>query len=166
MLVVGPLVGGLLVQRSTWRWCFYINLPFCAGGLILVHFFVRFQTKRSSLREKLLRVDWIGGFLFISGLTSFLMGTSWAGVQFPWSSFRTIVPIAAGAGGVLLSLVWERYGARRPPTRGPTTLPNEMLAQLETWRVASYPMPRQQGQAQTTLLAAAVVQYPQIQPDP
>jgi MFS family permease len=111
---LGPLVGGLLVEESTWRWCFYINLPFCGGGLILVHFFVRFQTNRSSLREKLLRVDWIGGFLFISSLTSFLMGLSWAGVQLPWSSFRTIVPIATGAGGVLLSLIWERYGASQP----------------------------------------------------
>lgn len=112
--VLGPLIGGLLVQNSTWRWCFYINLPFCCIGLVLVHFFVRFQTDRSSLRENLLRVDWIGGFLFISSLTSFLMGISWAGVQFPWSSFRTITPIVAGAVGVLLSLVWERYGARQP----------------------------------------------------
>lgn len=66
------------------------------------------------MREKLLRVDWIGGFLFISSLTSFLMGISWAGVQFPWSSFRTITPIVAGAVGVLLSLLWESYGARQP----------------------------------------------------
>jgi MFS family permease len=112
--VLGPLVGGLLVEHATWTWCFYINLPFCGIGLILVHFFVRFQTNRSSLREKLLRVDWVGGCLFISSLTSFLMGISWAGVQFPWSSFRTITPIVAGALGVLLSLVWERYGARQP----------------------------------------------------
>ncbi len=66
------------------------------------------------MRENLLRVDWIGGFLFISSLTSFLMGISWAGVQFPWSSFRTTVPIVAGAIGVLLSLLWECYGARQP----------------------------------------------------
>lgn len=61
-----------------------------------------------------MHVDWIGGFLFISSLTSFLMGISWAGVQFPWSSFRTITPIVAGAVGVLLSLIWERYGTKQP----------------------------------------------------
>jgi MFS family permease len=104
----------VLVEKSTWRWCFYLNLPFCAIGLVLVHFFVRFHTDRTSLREKLLRVDWIGGSLFIGGLTSFLMGLSWGGVQFPWSSFRTIVPLAVGAFGVLLSLVWERFGAKQP----------------------------------------------------
>jgi Fungal trichothecene efflux pump (TRI12) len=82
--------------------------------MILVHLFVRLQADRSSLREKFSQVDWVGGFLFISSLTSFLMGISWAGVQFPWSSFRTIVPIAAGALGLVLSLVWERYCARQP----------------------------------------------------
>ena len=112
--MIGPLAGGLLVQESTWRWCFYNKLPFCGGGLILVHIFVRFQTNRSRLREKLLRVDWNGGFLFISSLTGFLMGLSWAGTQFSWSSFRTIVPITVGAGEVLLSLIWEFCGARQP----------------------------------------------------
>jgi Fungal trichothecene efflux pump (TRI12) len=91
-----------------------MNLPFCGISLFLVHFFVRFQTDRSSLREKVFRVDWIGGFLFISSLTSFLMGVSWAGIQFPWSSFRTIAPIVAGSVGVLLSLAWERYFAKQP----------------------------------------------------
>ncbi len=42
------------------------------------------------------------------------MGISWAGVQFPWSSFHTITPIVAGAVGVLLSLLWECYGAKQP----------------------------------------------------
>src|SRR3954451_9993124 len=32
--VVGPLVGGLLVQHASWRWVFYVNLPLGAAALL------------------------------------------------------------------------------------------------------------------------------------
>lgn len=76
--------------------------------------FVNLETNKSSLKEKLLRVDWLGGFLFISSLTAFLIGLTWAGVQFPWSDYHTLVPLVLGAFGVGGSLIWERFGAREP----------------------------------------------------
>lgn len=98
----------------TWRWAFWINLPFCGIGFVAVLLFVKLETAKTSLKEKLLRVDWLGGFLFISGLTSFLVGLAWAGVEFPWSDYRTLVPLIIGAAVVGASLIWERFGAREP----------------------------------------------------
>ncbi|KAF4919655.1 Efflux pump FUS6 [Colletotrichum viniferum] len=112
--VLGPLVGGLFVQKATWKWCFYINLPFCALGFIMVPLFVRLSTEKASFGSKLLRVDVIGGVLFIGGMTSFLIGISWAGVQFHWSSAATIAPIIVGAVAVSACLLWEKYGAAEP----------------------------------------------------
>ncbi|KAH7628156.1 major facilitator superfamily domain-containing protein [Sordaria sp. MPI-SDFR-AT-0083] len=112
--VLGPLIGGLFVEHAIWRWCFYLNFPFCAMGLLLVPAFVKLTTKKTSLGSKLTRVDWLGGFLFIGGLTSFLVGMSWAGIQFEWRSVQTIVPMTVGGVSVLASIVWERYGAREP----------------------------------------------------
>jgi MFS family permease len=112
--VLGPLVGGLFVQYVTWRWTFYINLPFCGIGFVMVPLFVKLRTEKTSLKSKLLRVDWLGGFLFIGSLTSFLIAVSWGGVQFAWSSFQTLVPLLVGIAGVTISLFWERYGAREP----------------------------------------------------
>lgn len=72
------------------------------------------ETVKTSLKEKLLRVDWLGGFLFISSLTTFLVGLSWAGVEFAWSEYRTLVPLILGVAGIGASLIWERFGAREP----------------------------------------------------
>ncbi|KAI8206646.1 hypothetical protein K4K52_002993 [Colletotrichum sp. SAR 10_76] len=80
----------------------------------MVPLFVRLSTDKASFASKLLRVDGIGGLLFIGGMTSFLIGISWAGVQFPWSSAATIAPIIVGAVAVSACLFWEKYGATEP----------------------------------------------------
>jgi MFS family permease len=33
--ILGPFVGGLIVQHLSWRWIFWVNVPFCVVGLIL-----------------------------------------------------------------------------------------------------------------------------------
>ncbi|KAK4186954.1 major facilitator superfamily domain-containing protein [Podospora australis] len=112
--VLGPLIGGLFVEHAIWAWCFYVNIPFCALGLILVPLCVNLTTDRTSLRSKLARVDWMGGFLFIGGLTSFLVGMSWAGVQFQWKSVQVLVPMMAGVAAIVACFFWEKHVAREP----------------------------------------------------
>ena len=107
--VLGPFIGALFTEKSTWQWCFFINLPFCGIGLGLVFVFLNSETniwKRMSHRIK--SVDWIGGFLFIGSLTSFLIGLSWAGVQYSWYSVHTLVPLIVGASGIIVALVYEK----------------------------------------------------------
>ena len=111
----GAVIGGALSQHTTWRWIFYLMFPFCAIGLLLVPLVVKLKSKKgSTLSEKLARVDWTGGFLFISSLTGFLIAISWGGTQEPWSSWRTIVPLVVGLAGITISAVWERYFAKEP----------------------------------------------------
>ncbi|GAA4708492.1 MDR family MFS transporter [Phytohabitans rumicis] len=33
--IFGPLLGGLIVQHTSWRWIFWVNVPFCVVGLLL-----------------------------------------------------------------------------------------------------------------------------------
>ncbi|KAH7308938.1 major facilitator superfamily domain-containing protein [Stachybotrys elegans] len=112
--VSGPLLGGAFVNANRWRWCFYINLPICGLGFVLVPLFVRLTTKKTSLASKLARVDWIGGFLFVCGLASFLIGLSWAGTQFDRLSIQTLAPIFVGLYALASSIAWERFVASEP----------------------------------------------------
>jgi MFS family permease len=111
---IGPVIGGLIVSHTTWRWIFYIMLPFCGFGLVAVPFTLTLSPKVETLREKIGRVDWIGGFLFIPSTVSLLIAISWGGTQEPWGSWRTIAPLSAGVGGLLLTGIWETFGAKEP----------------------------------------------------
>ncbi|KAJ4546978.1 hypothetical protein HRR77_004518 [Exophiala dermatitidis] len=113
---IGPIVGGGLATPSPWRCVFYLMFPFAGIGLVFVPLFVRLKPRKAAAtwKEMFNRIDWLGGFLFISSATSFLIAVSWGGVQEPWGSWRTIVPLTIGGLGLIATMLWERFGALHP----------------------------------------------------
>ncbi|AEO70416.1 uncharacterized protein THITE_114886 [Thermothielavioides terrestris NRRL 8126] len=113
--VLGPLLGGVISQKTTWRWLFYINFPFCGLAFATVPWVVKLEPKRKgSLAANMLRVDWIGGAIFVAGSTSFLIGITWGGINYPWSSYKAWLPILLGGIVVVLALVYEAFVPREP----------------------------------------------------
>ncbi|KAF2216152.1 hypothetical protein CERZMDRAFT_64621 [Cercospora zeae-maydis SCOH1-5] len=106
---IAPVIGGALVNATTWRWLFYINLPFCAIALAIVPFVLRYQRPENTIQDKLSSVDWIGSGAFITGMTAFLVGVTWGGTQYPWSSAATLVPLIVGLAIVFLTGIYERF---------------------------------------------------------
>lgn len=43
-----------------------------------------------------------------------MIGLTWGGVQFPWSSARVLVPLIAGIAGLITFMVYERYIPKHP----------------------------------------------------
>jgi MFS transporter, DHA2 family, multidrug resistance protein len=59
----GPVIGGWLVDNYGWQWVFYINLPFCVVGILMVSAFVH---DPPYLKRGLEKIDWGGiGFLTV-----------------------------------------------------------------------------------------------------
>lgn len=109
---IAPIIGGVLVKHTSWRWLFYINLPFCAIGLAIIPFILKYDRPKATINDKLSNVDWTGSALFIVGTTSFLVGITWGGSQFPWDSAATLVPIILGLAVVFITGLYEKFLAK------------------------------------------------------
>lgn len=109
---LGPFFGGLIVQYSSWRWVFYLNLPVGGVALLLLFIFLHVKSKKEpTLAMSLGKIDWVGNALFITAVSSTLVGLGWAGAVYAWSSFRVIVPLVLGLLGLAAFLVLEKFVA-------------------------------------------------------
>ncbi len=89
-------------------------LPFCALGMVLVPVFIRISRPEATFKQMLGMVDWIGGVLFISSATGFLIAISWGGTSYAWNHWRTLVPLILGGFGLVATMIYERFGASNP----------------------------------------------------
>ncbi|KAF2874904.1 major facilitator superfamily-domain-containing protein [Massariosphaeria phaeospora] len=94
---LGPVVGGLFTQKVSWRWCFYVNLPFGGLAFIIVLLVLDVHTPKTPLRKGLQAVDWIGSLTMVSGTIMLLLGLEFGGVSYPWKSATVICLILFGA---------------------------------------------------------------------
>jgi EmrB/QacA subfamily drug resistance transporter len=110
--VIGPLVGGSLVQAASWRWIFVVNVPFVLATLWLLRY------APSGTRRAAARVDWLGGVLCALGLA----GPIFALIQEPrygWGAGQVWVPLVSGVALLAAFIVWER---RSPAPMLPLTM--------------------------------------------
>lgn len=75
----------LIAYHSTWRYCGLICGVWAAIGFLLTLFFYfpppRVNSKGLSTKEIILQIDFLGGFLSISGMILFMAGMQWGGYQ-------------------------------------------------------------------------------------
>lgn len=97
---LGPFIGGIIVQTTTWRWVFYINLPIGALTMASLFLFLRVKWSRDGdMWVRLKRIDYIGNLVLIASTVSVLLALTWADVVYPWDSPHILVPLLMGLAG-------------------------------------------------------------------
>jgi MFS family permease len=79
--VAGPVVGGALAEKASWRYIFWLNIPFCIIAFVTIPIFLKMNPVKGSLRDKIVRVDWFGSVLFIASITSVLIPLTWVSLH-------------------------------------------------------------------------------------
>lgn len=92
--VAGPLIGGAFTEKSTWRWCFWVNLPIggLAAGLVILFFKAppQSQVKNASWKEIMLQMDFSGILLLLGAILCFLLALQWGGSAKSWKNADVI----------------------------------------------------------------------------
>ncbi len=109
--VIGPILGGVITDNASWRWCFLINVPVGVLSLILVHMFVdepaALIKERKRLRARGLNFDLVG-FVLIGLFLGCLEVTLDRGQTDDWFSSPTITATAVIAAiSLILFIPWE-----------------------------------------------------------
>jgi EmrB/QacA subfamily drug resistance transporter len=95
--IAGPLVGGFIVDTTSWRWIFFVNLPV---GVVALAVILVTMPKRASRQEH--SIDWLGAGILALGTSLLLLGLVWGGREYPWGSPEVLGVLAAAV--VLLTL--------------------------------------------------------------
>ncbi|HUO69227.1 MAG TPA: DHA2 family efflux MFS transporter permease subunit [Solirubrobacteraceae bacterium] len=107
--ILGPVLGGLMLQHLSWRWIFYVNVPIGIAALVMAW---RLLPPSQARRGE--RLDVVGLALLSPGLAAIVFGlsetSSHGGLAYVWAW----LPIVAGV-ALVTAFVWHALHTSRRP---------------------------------------------------
>ncbi|WP_044640844.1 MDR family MFS transporter [Risungbinella massiliensis] len=83
--ILGPSLGGYIVEYFDWHWIFWVFLPIGVIALVLI-FWLFPKTEKQGKQP----IDLLGSFFVVTTIVPLLLAFSWAGKEYAWSSWQII----------------------------------------------------------------------------
>jgi EmrB/QacA subfamily drug resistance transporter len=120
--ILGPLIGGAILTDFSWRFMFWVNVPFCVAGLILA---ARYLPADKLIAGPKPRLDLPGLALLAPGVAAIILGLSSAGSSAGFAHPSVIVPLVIG---VALTGAFTAYALRLGRRNGRPLVDISLLA--------------------------------------
>jgi EmrB/QacA subfamily drug resistance transporter len=126
-LIAGPLAGGWIVDHTSWRWIFALNVPLVLATLALIG--VAVPRSAGAGRRP---IDLVGAGLCTLALAALVFGLV-DEPQSGWTSAATVAPLAGGVAALTLFLRYEQRVRQPMLTLGLFSRRNFAFANIETF---------------------------------
>ncbi|KAI9831665.1 MAG: hypothetical protein M1819_004731 [Sarea resinae] len=111
--LLGPILGGVIVDNATWRWVFLLNGPGIVLSLLFIIPAVPNLGGKLIEKDKLRRVDAVGGLLSLAWPTMLVFALEEGGSAYPWKSSQIIGTLVGSAVGLIVFGFYEVWVQRK-----------------------------------------------------
>jgi MFS family permease len=99
--LLGPLVGGFIIDRFSWEWIFYFNIPFILLVIAVCHNALRLPFKRKDAR-----IDFVGAALLSATIACLMIGLEFG--RKGWTQQNVLLLFAAACAGLVAFIYVEQ----------------------------------------------------------
>ncbi|MCQ6562660.1 MDR family MFS transporter [Paenibacillus mendelii] len=101
--ILGPTLGGVMIDHMAWKWLFWIFLP-----LGIIAFIMIWMMFPKATRSSVELIDYWGSLVLSASIVALLLGFSWAGNKYAWDSAQIIGLFGATVIGIITLVLIER----------------------------------------------------------
>ncbi|UZJ56504.1 hypothetical protein CBS101457_005824 [Exobasidium rhododendri] len=121
--VLGPILGGIISQNTTWRWIFFLNLPVGGAAFVVLFFTLKLNPHpKKSTKQYIREFDKIGYVIILAAVIIFLLGFTFAETD-GFASPKAIACIVVGACLFPVFVAYEFWAEKKFPSVKPIVPP-------------------------------------------